>query len=179
METVTTIILAFGSIGTLIAAGLVYRTLKSNHDWQRREYALNILRGWNEHTSKHWQAIESVYPHLRDIDRTGGKVTELTKHQAKDIYTCEPDDKDCWDLRYHIVELLNHLEYVAMSYNHKVADQKIVKECLRDAMIKYYHILKNMVDVVEICEGYLPWIPYTELVNAWESEHRTNRKATA
>jgi len=179
MEIISICILAVGAIGTLIAAFLVYRTLKSNHDWQRREYALNIVRDWNINTSAHWQALERVFPHLRDVDRTGGIVTELTKQQAKEIYTCDPDDKMNWDLRYHVIELLNYLEFVSMVYIQKVADKEIIETCLKDAMIKYYDILKNVIDVVETCEGYLPWTPYSTLVGKLRSASPIIRKPTA
>ena len=179
MEILLNWTLAIGAIGTLVGAFLVYRTLVCNHDWQRREYGLNLLRDWNANTSKHWQVIEQVFPHLRDVDRTGGKVTELTKQQAKEIYTCEPSNSDCWELRYHLVEMLNYLEYVAMSYSQKVSDQEIIESCLKDAMIKYHDILKNLIDVVESCEGYLPWEPYTALVESWRITYKPTRKKTA
>ena len=179
MEILLDWILAIGVIGALIGAFLVYRTLTSNHDWQRREYALNIIREWNSNTSERWQAIEEKFPHLRDVDRTGGKVTELTKQQAKDIYTCEPSNEESWKLRYHLVELLNYLEYVALSYSQNVSDQQIIEVCLKDAMIKYHDILKNVIEVVEICEGYLPWEPYTKLVESWKTTKYPLRGKTA
>jgi len=179
METFSTWVIAIGAMGTLIGAFLVYRTLVSNHDWQRREYAMNILREWNNNTTEHWRVIEGVFPHLRDVDRTGGRITELTKQQAKDIYTCEPSNNKYWELRYHIVEMLNYLEYVGMSYSQNVADQYIIKCSLKEAMIKYHDILKNMIDVVEICEGYTPWEPYIKLVESWKMKHYPSREKTA
>ena len=179
MEILLLWITLVGVIGTLIGAFLVYKTLTSNHDWQRREYALNVIKDWNKNTSEHWQAVEKKFPHLRDVDRTGGKVTELTKQQAKDIYTCEPSDLDCWQLRYHLVELLNYLEYVALSYNQNVSDQDIIETCVKDAMIKYHDILKNVIEIVEMCEGYLPWEPYTKLVENWKTKYYPSRSKTA
>ncbi len=179
IEILATWIFAIGAIGTLVGAFLVYKTLASNHDWQRREYALTILRDWNMYTSKHWQVIEQVFPHLRDVDRTSGKITELTKQQAKNIYTCEPSNDEYWKLRYHLVEMLNHLEYVAMSYKQNVSDHEIIETCLKDAMIKYHEILKNLIEVVEICEGYLPWAPYTKLVESWKATYNPSRSKTA
>ncbi len=179
MEIISTSILAAGTIGTLIAASFVDRTLKSNHDWQRREYAQNIIRDWNANTSKHWQALEDVFPHLRDVDVTSGKVTELTKQQAKEIYTCEKTDEINWNLRYHIVELLNYLEFVSMSYTQQVADNYIIETCVRDTMTKYYDLLKNVIEVIEVCEGYQPWKPYVDLVSKWKSVRTSERNPTA
>ncbi len=179
MELLLNLIIAVGAGGTLIGAFLVYKTLVSNHDWQRREYALNLVKEWNENTSGHWQAIENKYPHLRDVDRTGGEVTELTKQQAKDIYTCEPSDEECWKIRYHFIELLNYLEYVGMSYTQNVSDHKIIEACLKDAMIKYHDILINVIDVIDTCEGYLSWEPYIKLVENWKTTYYPSREKTA
>ena len=179
MEAFSTWIIAGGVVGTLVGAVLVYRTLVSNHDWKRREYAMNIIGDWNNNTTEHWQIIEPVFPHLRDVDRTSGEITELTKQQAKDIYTCEPSNNKYWELRYHIVEMLNYLEYVGMSYSQNVADQYIIESCLKEAMIKYYDIFKNLIEVVEICEGYSPWEPYTKLVESWKMKASPSRRKTA
>ncbi len=175
----STYILALGTLGTLIAAGLVFKTLKSNHDWQRREYATNIVRDWNTNTSWHWQAIETVFPHLRDIDRTSGLVSELTRQQALEIYTCEPSSRAYWELRYHFIELLNYLEFVAVAYIQNVADHEIVESCLQLPMVKYHDMFRNVIDVVENCEGYRPWEPYTQVVGRWKARSVTIRKSTA
>ena len=71
------------SVGSLIGVWFVYIALRANHDWQRREYAMNMGRDWNINTAQHWEAIENVFPHLRDVDRTGGEINRAYKTTGK------------------------------------------------------------------------------------------------
>ena len=73
----------------------------------------------------------------------------------------------------------SYLEFVAMSYTQKVADSYIIETCVKDTMIKYYDLLKNVIDIIEECEGYQPWKPYITLVGKWKSPQPSMRQATA
>ena len=173
------IVAAIGATGTLTGAWLAYRALVSNHDWNRRHYALEIIRNWNDLTADHAKAIEEAFPHIRDIDKTTLKTTELTKEKAKEIYTCSRDNKECWDLRFNIIELLNHLEFVISAYAEQVADREILLGSLRGPLCKWHDILKNFLDVVEQCEGYQPWKPFIDHIADWNAAKTKPRKKTA
>lgn len=168
----------FGAIGTCIGAWLAYRSLKANHDWQRRQYAIGILRDWNDITADHAKAIEKAFPYIRDIDRIRGAINEITRDQAKEIYTCDPKHP-YWELRFHIVELLNHLEFIVAAYSQNVADQEFVTEVFKRPLIKWYNILKNFLEIVEQCEGNQPWELYVAHVTRWSSSSVKLKKKTA
>jgi hypothetical protein len=153
------IIIAIGTVGSLIGVCFIYLSPRANHDWQRREYAMNILRDWNTNTGAHWLEIEKVFPHLRDVDRTGGKQTELTKQQSKEIYTCTSENK-YWNVRFHLIELLNFGDFIGSAYLQQVADKQIVTRSVREPLMKWHEILRNFIEVVETCEGYQPWPQY-------------------
>jgi len=170
---------AIGTIGTLIGAWLVYKALKADHDWNRRQYAMDMLKDWNANTAGHAKAIEDVFPHLRDVDRTGGQVTELTKQQSKHIYTCNPEDASLWNVRFHLVELLNYLEVIAIAYVEGVADEGMVHRCFRGPMMKWHDILTNFIQVVETCEGYQPWEILQQVVGEWKAGQIRRRPPTA
>jgi len=170
---------AIGAIGTLIGAWFVYRALIANHDWNRRHYALEITNHWNDLTADHAKAIEQAFPHIRDVDRTTGKTNEITKEKAREIYTCIPTNKDCWDLRFDIVELMNHLEFVITAYSQNVADREIIFTAFRGPLTKWHDILKNFLEIVEECEGYQPWEPFIDHIAEWNSPKPRKRKRTA
>ena len=178
-EYISLSILALGSVGTLIGAWYVYKTLRANHDWQRRQYAIDIFREWNANTAKHAQAIERAFPHIRDVDRTTGKSNEITKEQAKRIYTCDMSDAKNWELRFHIIELLNYLEFVTTAYSHNVADKTIILSSLKNPLVAWHNILKNFIETVNLCEDYKPWQPFSAVVNEWEHPAMEMRKPTA
>ena len=173
------IILAIGSIGTLIGAFYVYRTMKADHDWRRRQYALDLSKEWNPNTAHHWREIENIFPHLRDVDKTSGEITELTKTQAKELYTCSAEDNGKWTVRFHLIELINYYDHLAMAYTNNVGDQQIMEDAFKAPMIKAHDILKNFIEVVETCEGYLPWGPYIQVVEEWKSVDKQHRAKTA
>jgi hypothetical protein len=174
------IITAIGSVGTLVGAWLVYRTLQANHDWQRRQYAIDIVRDWNKNTNGHSFAIEDAFPGIRDIDKTTGKVNEISKERAKKIYVSNPTtDKADFELRFHIIQLLNYLEYVVTAYNSKVADEAVIVEAMKNPIVRWVIILNNFLDVVEMCEGYQPWGPLRATVKDWEHELVVRRQLTA
>jgi hypothetical protein len=68
---------------------------------------------------------------------------------------------------------------VSTSYIQQVADKEIIETVLKNSMIKYYDILKNVIDVVEGCEGYQPWAPFSNLVSEWKATKSYIRKPTA
>jgi hypothetical protein len=171
---------AIGSLGTLVSAWLILLTLKSNHDWQRRQYALDLLRDWNANTNDHSQAIEKAFPGIRDVDKTTGKVTEISKERAKKIYTSDPvKDENDFLLRFHIIQLLNYLEFVVASYNVNVADEEVIMSTMKNPIVRWATILNNFLDVVEMCEGYQPWGPLRKAIKDWEHVPSQRRLPTA
>jgi len=179
IETISLVVLAIGSIGTLIGSWYVFKTLKADHDWNRRKYAADFLNTWDIRAGAHFRAIEDRFPHLRDIDRTTGKTNEITREIAKQIYTCDPSDKDSWDLRFHIIELLNFLEDVTLAYAHNVADKEMLLSSVRNATIRWHDVLRNFVEIVELCEGNQPWTVFTSVVEDWKRVEAPKRKPTA
>ena len=155
------------------------KLLRASHDWERRKYVLNMVRDWNLNTGDHARAIEDVFPHIRDVDRTSGHTAELTKEMCKQIYTCAPNNKNYWEVRFHLIELLNYFEFIAIAYFQNVADREIVTSSFKGPMLKWHDILKNFVDVVHTCEGYEPWKPYTDVISEWRSVVPAHRKPTA
>jgi hypothetical protein len=177
---VTDFITALGAIGTLISALFILQTLKSNHDWQRRQYALDILRDWNKNTNESGHAVEKAFPGIRDIDKTTGRVNEISKDRAKRIYISNPEsDGEDFALRCHIIQLLNYLEYVVTAYNSNVADEEVVLSGLKTPIIRWVTILANFLDIVEMCEGFQPWAPLRQTVKEWEHNPVSRRTPTA
>ncbi len=179
LNTCLLIATAVGALGTLVGAWLIFRTLRADHDWRRREHAIEMLCQWNDCTADHAKAIEEVFPHIRDADRTTGKVNELTREQAKQIYTCEPDNDRYWNIRFHIIELLNHLESITTAYSNQVADRGIILNSMQEPISVWLRILSNFLDIVAECEGYQPWQPLLDTVGEWTVKKREERKPTA
>jgi len=153
----------------LTALGLLFtvKTLKANHDWNRRNYATNLVAEWNNKTFAHRKAIECLKPGLVDLNKQREPI-EITKMDASTIYCSKPTDTQDWELRFHFIELLNHFEAIAVAYRNGVGDRIIIEESLGNSLIRWHEILVNFIKTVNEHRGYEAWEPYTNLVNYWE-----------
>ncbi|HUX01910.1 MAG: DUF4760 domain-containing protein [Phycisphaerae bacterium] len=173
------VFLAVGAIGTLAGAWLVYFTLKANHDWARRKYAIDMLSHWNEHVYPHFRAIENVYPHVRQFDHGEKKFKELTYDTAKEVWKCDPDDAAHWKVKSATLELLNYFEFITTAYSQNVADPAIIEHSFRNALVQWHDILTNFIKVAQEGLGFQPWQPFLDVVATWKSPGTQKRKKTA
>lgn len=164
----TEILQLFGISITAIGVFMAYQVLKSNHDWYRRKYSLDMLREWNEKVIGHAKEIEKFFPTLLDVDKKKDGI-ELTRERAIKIYTCTPDHPD-WNLRYHIYELLNHFEFVATAYFQGITDVQIIEQSFKEPLLRYHDRLSKFISIVEERRGHQPWPPYIKLINKWNSK---------
>ncbi len=169
---------------TVIGLFLTAWTLWTNHDWNRRQYAVNMLADWNARTSIHRKAIESLRPRLVDVDKTSHEVVEITGDDATKIYGSLPTDSDTtkWELRFHFVELLNYFEFISVAYSYNVADQQIIEESFRNVLERWYDILHEFINVVAENRRYKnpesPWQPYVDLIKSWKATTPKRRGKT-
>lgn len=136
--------------------------LRSEYRWRRRQFALQMLSEWNEKTDPHRRGVERGLPGLLNAVR-GDAPTELTSERAEAIYRARQGDPD-WELRTHIVELLNYGEYVAVSYDKRVADREILAESLCRTVTRWYRQLKPYVLATERHRGFDAWKPLSDSV---------------
>lgn len=156
--------------GTFVGLYFVYRNLKASHDWNRRKYALDMIKYWNTDVMNNAIRVESCYNHLFDTNVKLEEIVEITKEEAKKIYTCEPDEKKCFIARHAFNSLLNQFEYISTAYNNKLADSDIVHDSFKPSLIRLHDILINYIKFVEEHRGYQPWKPYIELVSQWKAD---------
>jgi hypothetical protein len=156
-----------GPILTAIGLFLTFWALRKNHDWNRRNFSTSLVSKWNDETSVHRKAIEAIRPGLIDLDTKQNKVVELTKTDASNIYSANPESQE-WQLRFHFIELLNHFESIASAYRNAVGDKQIIEESLRSPLVRWHDILRNFIEVVKTHRGYEPWEPYTTVVAHWK-----------
>lgn len=168
--------------GLFLATGsvlLAWRALKATHDWNRRSYALKIIEDWNTKTSEHRKAIEQAFPGLVDTNKRSSAAVELSKQVVQSIYASKPSDEQEWKLRFHLIQLGNHFEYIATAYLQHVADQAIIDQAFRATMIRWHGIMLNFIAEIEEHRGYRAWAPWEECVNKWKLRTKSQRQPTA
>jgi hypothetical protein len=164
------VLMAIGLVGTFLGVIMVYKTLKSNHDWYRRQYTLDILKEWNENIMPLVKIIEDVFPHLLDIDGIQSKGVELTREEAEKIYAGDTKDNKYINLRYTLNSLMNYFEYIATAYLHNVADQRIIFHSFSKSLIRIHDALDNYIEVVKRRRGHQPWQPFLDVISKWKAQ---------
>jgi len=160
-------ILDFAGIFAGIGAIAVFISLKANHDWNRRKAALELVSSWSSTTLEHRKAIEKALPGIFDSDNRSQEVVEISMKRATEIYLCTHEAVEDWELRFHIVELLNYFERLSLAYLHKVGDNKILDIAFKSPLIRWHKILNPYINIVLERRGYDAWSPFTDLVNHW------------
>jgi hypothetical protein len=167
-------------IGLLLtSAGLALsvKVMRNNHDWNRRQYAMNIVGSWSQETGDHSRAIEEYFPSIRGRSNEAGDLGEISKEVALKILRAEKGTPE-FEIRFHIVSMMNYFEHVVAAYANCVADEKIITDHLRNPIDKWVHALGNFNEIAEQEWGYQPWEPLIQMVSFWNSKHVRIRPPT-
>ena len=156
----------------------IEKALQSNQDWNKKHFAVELMEKWNHSTRRHRELIEDKFPQIYDSNRLMENPPCIAIEVARDIYACTPFGDD-WRLRFSLHELLNHLEYISVSYTRGVADKEIVEGSFKNILIKWHRILNPFIQVVEEKWGFNPWQPYSDLIKIWDVKPKPLRKPTA
>ncbi len=151
-------------IFTAFTVLLARKSLIENTQWNRNQFASQLLANWSEQTLKHREAIESYKPGIIDFLDQNDLQHALSEEEAEAIYSSRPHQKQLWNLRFHITQILNYFELIASAYHNNIADPKIVDHSFIPAMQHYHKVLGNFIKVVEKHRGFNPWEPYTHLI---------------
>lgn len=166
LDTISEFAKLIGIIGTFIGVWIAVRSLRENHEWNRRQYAMNIIVNWNQNTVEHAKAIEEQFPGIRYLDRMSGAMNEITLSRAIQILGAKPESED-FNVRFHIISLLNYFEYVALSASTQVADRDIIINTLSGPIRKWISVLHNFNNAVSQCWGFQPWDGLLKTVEQW------------
>lgn len=159
-----------GPIVTAIGVILAYLTLRANHEWNRRNYASQMVSNWNKQTKPFIDDIEKIEPRI--IDFKGGRLTQITQEYAHEIYFSKySEESKEWKLRTRFIHLLNEFEHISAAYNNAVGDRKMIEESFKDILVKWGFVLMHFIDIYKSQrDNSNPWGPFHSLYNRWSSE---------
>ena len=157
-------------IGPLVAAIAVMvaaYTLYTNHDWNRRQFASQLISSWNKQTKPIIDDIEKIKPGI--IDFRNGNLTQIDQKDAERIYSSKyTEDSDDWKLRTSFIHLLNEFEHIASAYMNAVGDRKMIEESFKDIFVKWGFVLQHFINVYKHQRGNKkPWGPFHDLYERW------------
>ena len=186
-------IIATGTTITAIGVIIAYKTLKANHDWNRRHLAIekiieirNLLKDYRNNE------FEQI---LKYSDR---QITEVYKVKELHILMCKVDNQKnlVWNNDKHcdltdegrilcnqIADFLDIYEIVADAVLENTFDEEIVKNLLKGSMKKAYYLFSEYIS--HLRDHYNRPLLYKQLENLidkWDKEEKedvSKRKPTA
>lgn len=147
-----------------------YEALQQNHELNRRHYASEMMKDWNDNAGKHKDAILKEFPDLLDKKNTKPLSREKALAIYGAIYGNDAKDKELFELRNHIIAMFNYFEYIASAYFNGVADQLMIEETFDGVIKLWYNYFKAFIDVAEEKVGFRPWQPINDLIIHWEAK---------
>lgn len=188
LQIVSTLAIVFAAF----AAWVAYQTYKSQHEWNRRHYSMELLRNYDRDGKPHSDVLLTHYSGLINSSKTA----KLTKEQASALYfiTQQPNtDKpldhnlfgtdpdtaktraDFLKLRQHLVANLNYVEYVCKAYEAQVVDQQAIYEAFNGLFIRRHDFFEEFIKIAQEQQEHrgnkLSWEPIVRVVTEWKSRN--------
>lgn len=174
-----------GAVGVFIA----WHTLKSNHDWNRRQLAIekvaSILKELKEYTNNEFEVL---------LHYSNRKKDDTFKVEELHLLMCEKDenknlkwnnDKHCIlsdegrKLCNQIATFLDIYEILAGGVLENTFDENIVKTLMAGSIKKAYIVFRDYIaHLREHYERPLLYKKLEDLVNKWEGESIKVEKRT-
>jgi hypothetical protein len=162
LQLIQVIVSAVGVVVTAVGFGFAVWQLHKEYGWRRQQYAVNMLAEWNEQTAPLRRGIDEMFTGLLDKHGPRQKV-DLTAEKAHKIYDADQGTPE-WQVKCHLLELLNYCEYVAVSFKRNVGDHAILEQSFQETLRRWHDELIAFIEVTIERRGYNPWKPFSEFV---------------
>ncbi|MDQ1638092.1 MAG: hypothetical protein QOF62_1431 [Pyrinomonadaceae bacterium] len=199
LESLRVWLTAGGLIVSAVALVCAAYGINEQHTWNRRHFAVEMIREWNNQSSSHKAAIENAYPQLFRDEGPQQSRPRISNDEARRIYFSTKDeeikkkDEDSlkntsgdptktvdptrWETRNHCIALLNYFEFVASAWENQVADRKMVEDSFKKTILRWHHDLEEFMNVMKTTRGYEPWPPLQRVVTKWKADDEQLKEA--
>lgn len=151
-ELVTLIIL-------IISAGIAAWHFFASVRWNRRHYAHEIIRTWNDNVTDNRGNIMDTFG-----EAFIGHETLSEERCLKEIFSGNTDLLD------EITRVINYHEGFATAYTRNIAERAMIKRSVEKNISLWYTVFENFIRMESCRRGYEPWGAYTDLMEMWEIE---------
>lgn len=184
-KTVFAAVALVSMVPTSLSIYLQRSVIQAEYDWRHRKEAQDILRTWDERTSKSKAAIESFFRKRYDSDEMqpirAGDAVALRTANNPDILdvlvnaaASEPHSVDgpavWWNLRVSINEMLNYFELVSTECEQGIASEAIIRDSLGPPMVQWREYLRTYTDEMDRIQNRQVWGPYYRVTERWKNE---------
>ncbi len=137
----------------VISTILVYRQMKSNHEWNRRRTTHDLI-------------FQSLVGHFSDLREKMEHKIDI--YEENEDYNSRKDDlneEDYWTLDC----ILNFLDNVCLAIKNNVVTERIVFDCLAGVLISYRRWADSYICVNRV-ESPRRWIEMDPIVVKWKKD---------
>ncbi|HZF13514.1 MAG TPA: hypothetical protein VFE33_32375 [Thermoanaerobaculia bacterium] len=163
------------TMGVLVAAASLVLSLwgiREQHEWNRRQQALTILEKFNSEVAPHRTAIFAAYPGINDEN-----TNQIPTHEECQtiIKARKPGETkirgiDAFELRSHLVSVLNYFEDLAIAWEYQVGDQTILEEAAAPVILRWYQVFQPCITEMDKEAGESVWPSLERVVASWEEK---------
>lgn len=151
------------SLTSVLISLLLYRlglkSLKDNHDYNRRQCALKLIQDWDKDTIKARRCIvnkwKDSYHAKKIIDY---KQIEKYNNEQKALYASLGNvTNDSLTVTDQIQIIFNYFENLALAIEHNIADETVIKQAFYSTFQRWYLILTDYREHVNRERDFHPW----------------------
>lgn len=157
---------------------LTYEATRHAHEWNRRSYTVDIIRGFEGHVVGYRKTLQEALPGVFRLDQRGviepgtAESLWLGNVEPNSKYPFMKDKKRVEELKNHLIGVLNYMEYLAQTYNEHVVDQEAFEESLAEPMILYHDVLYEFIKASQKHLRYNNWQPFLDVVAHLKEKRR-------
>jgi len=143
IDIATFVVILLGFVGALFQLRLLRKQVYAEHDWNRRNKALNYAFTDDPHITS---VLSRLDKHLNLGKRPKSRTISIEEIE-------ELANGEYRDIRSDIQFVLGRFENMFVAVKHSIADQAVCKEMVSSRVILYHHFFKEYIDDVRVRVG--------------------------
>ncbi len=133
---------------------LLFDINKKNLEFKKKEYSASLITQFNSPTMTKLSVISHALKK---------EIKDLTPEEVADLLARDENKKIA------IVAMLNFYEKLAISIEHEIADEELLKDFFRGIIRNTYHVMKNFIDKKRIDnENQRIFAKFENLAKRWD-----------
>ena len=167
----------------LAAASLVVALygIRQQHEWNRREQALAIVSKFNTEMRPHKEAIFLAFPGINDAQNnqipTQEECVTIIKARARAVKIVR--NADAFDLRDHVLSVLNYFENLTIAWEYHIGDREIIEEATAPVILRWHKVFEPCMSEMNKEVGEEVWPSLQRVVTEWKGKRAKRPKTIA
>jgi hypothetical protein len=159
-----------GVVVAVISLIVSYQLSKQEYEWRREHFTVELLGKFKDQVREHREILMQTFPALHHSD--GG--CPPSREQCARIIAAKKgayllDDKsDAFEVRHHVVSVLNIFEHVAFAYERQLGDRDAIEASFSPLILRWHGFFANFIEEQNREFGADMWPPLTRVAQKWK-----------